>query len=212
MLKKIFERQNVIGIIIIVVVAVLITRLANLTIINGEYYSEKAINNRIKKISEVAKRGEIFDRNGELLAGNIPAFTIQFMGDGLNDETFNQVAIKAIDLLDSNGENHIELPIVYNGGNIEYSYDLDILEWLSSNGYNGYVSASTVFNNIRIREQISDELNDYEAQNFMLLKGIKLPISVKTMKYINEMHKENFLKSYGLDINTSAKEALEYLR
>ncbi len=212
MLKKIFERQNVIGIIIIVIVVVLITRLANLTIINGEYYSEKAINNRIKKISEVAKRGEIFDRNGELLAGNIPAFTIQFMGDGLNSETFNQVAIKAIDLLDSNGENHIELPIVYNGGNIEYSYDLDILEWLSSNGYNGYVSASTVFNNIRIREQISDELNHYEAQNFMLLKGIKLPISVKTMKYINEMHKENFLKSYGLDINTSAKEALEYLR
>jgi penicillin-binding protein 2 len=212
MLKKIFERQNIIGIIIIVIVAVLITRLANLTIINGEYYSEKAINNRIKKISEVAKRGEIFDRNGELLAGNIPAFTIQFMGDGLNSETFNQVAIKVIDLLDSNGENHIELPIVYNGGNIEYSYDLDILEWLSSNGYNGYVSATTVFNNIRIREQISDELNDYEAQNFMLLKGIKLPISVKTMKYINEMHKENFLKSYGLDINTSAKEALEYLR
>ncbi|MBN2260342.1 MAG: penicillin-binding protein [Clostridiales bacterium] len=212
MFKKIFDRQNLIGIVIIAIVVLLIGRLANLTIINGEYYSEKALNNRIKQIPEVAKRGEIYDRNGILLAGNVPAFTVQFMGDSLSSEDFNQVAIDIIDILDDNQERHINLPIIISDGEIRYSYDLNVLEWLESSGYDGYVSAENIFNDIRYKEQISEELDNYEAQNFLLLQGIKLPISVRSMKYLSEIYKENFLKFYGIALDATAKEALDFLR
>lgn len=211
--KKLFKRENIIILLLVVLFAMLIFRLGDLTIVNGEYYKEKALNNRIKKIPIVAKRGEIFDRNGNLLAGNIPVFTVQFFGDNLSSDEFNRVAIEIIDLLNKYDEKHIEFPIIINDkGEYVYSYDINIQNWLNDNGYEGYVTAKTVFENIGDLEQISDDLDVYKAQNILLLKGIKLPISVVEMKYLQEMYKENFLLSYGLSEKTNAEDAFEYIR
>jgi len=211
--KKILKRENIIILIVVVLFVMLIFRLGDLTIVNGEYYKEKALNNRIKKIPVVANRGEILDRNGNLLAGNIPVFTVQFIGDNLSSDEFNRVSIDIIDLLDKYNEKHIEFPIVINDkGEFEYSYDINIQTWLNDNGYKGYVTAKTVFENVRDLEQVSDDLDVYKAQNILLLKGIKLPISVKEMKYLQDIYKENFLLSYGLSKETSAEDAFEYIR
>ena len=42
--------------------------LYDLTITQGDELYKKSISNRIKKIETLAKRGDIYDRNGELLA------------------------------------------------------------------------------------------------------------------------------------------------
>jgi len=212
MLKKIFDRKNFITLLILGAMVLLVMRLMNLTVVNGEMYSEMALNNRIKKIDIEAKRGEIFDRNGIQLAGNLPSFTVDFMGDSLDAETFNRVAVEIIGLLEKNQEKIIGFPIVMHQGELKYQYDLNIQEWLRSNGYNTYVPADIVFDDIRLREQISDDLDVYATQEFLLQKGIQLPISVKTMKYLDEMNKDNFLASYGLPEETPAAEAFEFIR
>ena len=56
---------------------VLIVRLFFMTIVEGDKYREIADNRRIKTIYDTAPRGEIRDRHGRLLAGNIPSFTVQ---------------------------------------------------------------------------------------------------------------------------------------
>ncbi len=51
-------------------------RLFDLQIVQGKDYLALADENRITKKSEPAPRGNIYDRNGFLLAGNIPSYNI----------------------------------------------------------------------------------------------------------------------------------------
>jgi penicillin-binding protein 2 len=62
-----------------VVAAVLIFRLWFLQIIQGAYYEEVAKGNRIRVAPQGAPRGIIYDRNGEILAFNRPAFNVQLI-------------------------------------------------------------------------------------------------------------------------------------
>lgn len=47
----------------------LILKLFHLTIIKGDDYRNKSDNNRLKDIKITAPRGNIYDKNGKLLAG-----------------------------------------------------------------------------------------------------------------------------------------------
>lgn len=58
-------------------------RLFYMTIVEGDKYREIADKRRIKTIYDTAPRGEIRDRHGRLLAGNIPSFTVQVLKDEL---------------------------------------------------------------------------------------------------------------------------------
>jgi penicillin-binding protein 2 len=62
-----------------VCLAVLVLRLWYLQIWKGGYYEEVATGNRIRVIPQEAPRGLIYDRNGQLLAYNRPAFNIQLI-------------------------------------------------------------------------------------------------------------------------------------
>ena len=52
-------------------------RLIEIQLLKTDYYSEIANNNRLREFTEFAERGVVFDRNGELLVQNIPAFSVQ---------------------------------------------------------------------------------------------------------------------------------------
>jgi len=55
----------------------LILRLFQLQIIEGEKYRQKALENRVRKIKISGPRGIIFDRHGEILAKNLAVFKIK---------------------------------------------------------------------------------------------------------------------------------------
>ncbi len=69
MFEKILDRRNQIYFVFILVFIMLFFRLAILTVVDGEYYRELSINKRLKQIPVIAKRGEIYDVNNQLLAG-----------------------------------------------------------------------------------------------------------------------------------------------
>lgn len=211
-MKKYFDRHNQIRLALLIIFLILAGRLANLTITNGEYYSEKSLYMRIKDIPEIAKRGEILDRNGNLLAGNIAGFNVTITEKYLPGNQFNEVAIELIDLLDERGESHIEFPIIVENGIYRYRYDIAIEKWLYANGYTYGTTAEEVFNTVRVNELIHSELDVYEAQSILLAKGISVPITVKHMKFREELNKDNFLKSYGLEVDLSAEEAFNEIR
>jgi penicillin-binding protein 2 len=51
-------------------------RLFSLQIINGKSFSDQADENRIKNVSEITQRGIITDRNGYVLARNVPSYNV----------------------------------------------------------------------------------------------------------------------------------------
>ena len=76
-------RMDIVFIGTAILFVVLIVRLFFMTIVEGDKYREIADNRRIKTIYDTAPRGEIRDRHGRLLAGNIPSFTVQVLKDEL---------------------------------------------------------------------------------------------------------------------------------
>jgi penicillin-binding protein 2 len=58
---------------------VLTIKLFELQVMNGEYYRELSSRNHIRSVIKPAPRGIIRDRNGVVLADNIPAFTVSLV-------------------------------------------------------------------------------------------------------------------------------------
>ncbi len=69
-----------------VVLALLLGRMITLQVVNGDTWTEKAINNYSKSISVPAERGIIFDRNGYVLARNIASYNIVITPANLPDD------------------------------------------------------------------------------------------------------------------------------
>ena len=83
-------RVGTIQVIAFVLLAILGVRLYYLQVVKGDYYSDKAENQRIRLIPIPAPRGAIFDRNGKLLVDSRPTYNI----------TLSNEPIKKIDITD----------------------------------------------------------------------------------------------------------------
>lgn len=71
------SRYNFIILVVLMVMIGLLSKLGYMTLIKGDYYRKESTQKRIKKVHITAPRGDIVDRNGKLLAGSKPRYTIQ---------------------------------------------------------------------------------------------------------------------------------------
>jgi penicillin-binding protein 2 len=69
-------RVGTIQIIGFILLSILGARLYYLQIVKGDYYADKAENQRIRKIPIPAPRGAIFDRNGKILVDSRPTYNV----------------------------------------------------------------------------------------------------------------------------------------
>ncbi|MEO6590064.1 MAG: penicillin-binding protein 2 [Pyrinomonadaceae bacterium] len=69
-------RVGTIQVVAFVLLTILGVRLYYLQVVKGEYYSDKAENQRIRLIPIPAPRGAIFDRNGKLLVDSRPTYNV----------------------------------------------------------------------------------------------------------------------------------------
>ncbi len=212
MFDKIFDRRNFVVILVVMLFIILLLGLADITIVKGEYYRERADNSFLKSVTLSAKRGEIFDANGVLLAGNIPSYTVKFLDAPQYADQINKVCIELLTLLDEFDEEYLEFPIKIIDGEFYFTNDLQTEEWLARNEFALDMTASDVYEEVRKRELIDEQLDNYDAQKLMLYKGIRLPISVRKMQFLYEMKKNSFLEGYELDLDITAEEAFVEIR
>lgn len=98
--KKLNNRLEVLGIIIILVFVSLVSRLGYLQVVQGKYYGQKADGNRIRLIPTMAPRGIFFDRNGIPLVSNLPGFTVALMP--VNGVISEEIIVKLAGILKMN--------------------------------------------------------------------------------------------------------------
>ncbi len=77
-------RIATIQIIAFVLLTILGVRLYYLQVVQGQYYSERAENQRIRLIPIPAPRGAIFDRNGTLLVDSRPTYNVVLSNEPIN--------------------------------------------------------------------------------------------------------------------------------
>lgn len=212
MLKKLKKRELIILIFFIIVSLVFFLRLYNITVVHGEEYTEQSLNNRITKIETFATRGEIRDRNGELIAGNVTSFNVKFLNKNIINLDINKLAINIFSLLDQHNERHLEFPIRITENSFEFIYDIEKRNWLERNDFNVNLSAKEVIDTLREKYFISEDLNDSEAYKLLQLQGVYLPIRTSQMEFTYDNKKESFLDMYSIDYSTPASEAFQIIR
>lgn len=126
--KKIKDRYNILTAVTFILLGALTFRLASLTIAEGDYYRELADTKRVKEIYTTAPRGEIRDRYGRLLAGNVPRFTVQLLKDEIvtmETEEKNESMLQLIRLLEEDGVSYAD----------EYPIDFNVFKYNSVDAY-----------------------------------------------------------------------------
>ena len=102
-LKEFFNnRILVIKFVLVFVGALLILRLIDLQIVNGEEYKEQSQKKMLRETTVEAPRGEIYDRNGVVLATNKLAYDVVIYKVGLSNEEINKTLLKTINILEKN--------------------------------------------------------------------------------------------------------------
>lgn len=187
LIEKILNRYNIVSLILLILMVVLSFRLATLTIAEGDYYRDLSDNKRLKEIYTTAPRGEIRDRYGRLLAGNVPSFTVQLLKDELNikdTKLKNDGLLRLVRLLEEDGVSYAD----------DYPLEFNVFKYSSQDDYFNYdVDPTTRIVDIIIENNLLPEIlnmyyihSEYEehyqyisinrAINAFKNKGISVPI------------------------------------
>jgi len=213
-IRRLKSRNYQLLVLTIVLMSVLGIRLFTLTVVEGKEWDEEATNISVKSIYTSAPRGEILDRYGRVMAGNMPSFTAQINAEELTDEQVNEVSLNLIRILEANGdEYHDNFPILIENNKFYYTFQKDIEDWLITQGMPQDFTAEEAFDEIKRRQNIDANTDKYEAQDeLQTLYNIFPPISVKNMKFLKDLDRESFLGRYYLEMDLNAEEAFKALR
>lgn len=95
--KAIMERTiRIYYVVIVLIFIALFMRIAWLQVIKTGFYKTRAVSNTMRLIPETASRGEIKDKNGQVLVSNRPVFNLSLDYLGLNDEEGSDEIIKKL--------------------------------------------------------------------------------------------------------------------
>jgi penicillin-binding protein 2 len=98
--QRIFDQRVLVaGILIVTLTFILISRLFLLQVVRHDYYAELSQGNRVRIEPIPAPRGLILDRNGEVIAGNQPAYQLELVPEEVPDLKKTLDGLVTLDLL-----------------------------------------------------------------------------------------------------------------
>lgn len=84
--RRIFKRRMIVSaVVVMLMLAVLVSRLSFLQVVEHEKHQALSDNNRLEVVAIPPTRGLIYDRNGELLAENLPSHTLSIVVERAGD-------------------------------------------------------------------------------------------------------------------------------
>ena len=206
LIKKIqLKRTTVVIIVFIVMAFILIRQIFELQIIQGENYISE-FENRITKTRVLkSTRGNIYDRNGEMVASNILSYSLTFEDNGSYETTreknltLNGVAYRVLQILSENGDTlsgdfHIVLD---ESGN----YTFDVGEGFTLSRFKADIYGHPLIDDLT-KEQASATAED--MMNYLTgSDGFSIVL------YGEDAYTPEELKQYGLPEELSKQEILD---
>ena len=107
---------------VLVIALVFELRLAQWQLLQGGEYEALSAAAGSSTVKMEATRGEILDRNGDVLAGNRTVYNVVVSSVGLDDEELNEVLAAAITLLESRGEEWVDKLPIQRSADGEYAF------------------------------------------------------------------------------------------
>ena len=144
---------------------ILLQRVFYLQIVKGAEYQESFSLRTEREVSLASTRGNIYDRNGEVLAYSELSYSVTILDNGSYPDTrtknaqLNETIYKLIKLIEKNGDNVVsDLGIVLQNGSYEYSLSGTSLMRLKADVY-----GETSIDNLDASQELAtaDELMEY---------------------------------------------------
>ena len=212
MRKQKERRLILIQVLVVIALLAIVARLYTVMISQGDYYRDLSDNRKVKEVDEIASRGNIYDRNGKILATSVPAFAVQIYKDQLlklDDEDRIDSISKLVDILEEDGVNYTDgFAIKLNSFAYKRNEDYFILGQMPNE-----LVVSTLIDNDLIYDfltsTIKDENIEYETIKTALLalkkRGIDIPAHVSqkdgNLEVSFKENSEEKLKSSGYSID-----------
>ena len=131
-IKKIrLKRTTVLVIVFIFLSSVLVRQLFSLQIIQGEDYISKFQTRTTKTRVIKSTRGNIYDRNGTVVASNVLAYSVTFEDSGTYNSTreknltLNGIAYQVLQILSKNGDSLSDNFHITVNDHGDYAFDVD---------------------------------------------------------------------------------------
>ncbi len=220
-IKEFFNnRILVIKFVLILVGALLLLRLIDLQIVNGEEYKELSEEKMLRETTIEAPRGEIYDRNGIVLATNKLAYDVVIYKVGLEEQELNKTLLRVINILEKNkDEAYVSFPMdnVKEGfytedekNNLCEMYEIDATlsdEEILNKIYEEYGLNNIGFNDAE-KFKVARFRYELATNRFSLFSSVTLAkdVSYTTMAIIEEAKEE----LPGIEINVNSKRYYPY--
>lgn len=178
-------RMLFIKIALVLMLGVIVWRLYDMQIINGEGYKNLSDQRISANITQKAPRGEITDRNGKVLVTNRKGYSIKLQKTSISDEEFNAMLLKLFEIFDEDGlviEDSLpitaEAPFSYT-----FADEEEKTEWFSG--------AKAIDENMS-----PDELLDYYRNAYKLPQTLDSAASRRLIGMRYELKKSGFSINY----------------
>ncbi len=112
-IKELIENRDLILILLVIIIGIVFgVRLIELQVISGKIYRELSSKKMLRTVVIEAPRGEIYDRNGILLASSKLGFDVQLYKAKSENKALNDTILKVINIVEKNGDKiDITMPI-----------------------------------------------------------------------------------------------------
>ena len=209
-IKRIFKkislkRTTVLILVFVIMSVVLVRRLFDLQIIQGEDYISKFQARTTKERVLKSTRGNILDRNGDILASNVLSYSLTLEDNGTytstreKNLTLNGVAYQVLQILHSNGDDitHSFHNVVDKNG--EYAFD--VVEGFTLNRFRADIYGQALIDDLK------DEQKTATADQMMefLTGSEKFSIVLSG----DRAYTEDELISHGLPLTLTKQEMLD---
>lgn len=190
---------------------VIIQRLFTLQIVEGEDYLEN-YTLKIKKTTEVqGTRGNILDRNGEILATNRLAYSVQIEDNGSYEDTkqknelINETIHRVIDIVESHGDTVVnDFGIVLQNDQYQFLYAEGTKRQRFLADIYGYATIDELSENEK--NATPDEIMDFLCANKRTTKkGVSYGFGVDREAYSKDRVLQLVTVRYGMHLNSYKK-------
>ena len=209
-IKRIFKkislkRTTVLILVFVIMSVVLVRRLFDLQIIQGEDYISKFQARTTKERVLKSTRGNILDRNGDILAFNVLSYSLTLEDNGTytstreKNLTLNGVAYQVLQILHSNGDDITHSFHIVVDKNGEYAFD--VVEGFTLNRFRADIYGQALIDDLK------DEQKTATADQMMefLTGSEKFSIVLSG----DRAYTEDELISHGLPLTLTKQEMLD---
>ncbi len=212
-------RYNIVVVLIYIIGIALLVQLFNLQIVHGDEYLETSSTRLTRETTIVAARGNILDRNGNIIAGTTTRYSLEIYKSKIDNETLNNTILSIINVLESNGDKYKDsFPISVNP--IEFTKsDETIKKWLEENNLDENLTAAEALYKFKDKYSINNE-NIEEIRKIISVRyGIQINgysamssyiISSDISKESVAIFEEQKLNYPGISIEQKAVREYEY--